>query len=199
MISLAAGNRVGDALTVLWEDGAETRVGYGHVAAEVPFSIVLDDPVCPDAGKEVRLVREQGERWVAGTASVAMCDEGLLMLRRVAWEEPSQRIHDRTEVEWPTTLRIIDDRGTRETYQIGMTLDISLGGAAVHLEEAPEVGSLVEVRAHPKGTTAVRAVGVVVRRMGTDVGVAFLYLWGAAFLESGPAQVQEVRELRRAA
>ena len=194
MASLAAGNQVGDALTVLWSHGTETRVGYGHVAAEVPFSIVLESDECPEAGVEVRLVRDQGERWVAGEATVAMCDAGLLMLRGTKWEEPSQRVHDRTEVEWPTTLRILDDRGTRETYQIGMTTDVSLGGAAVHLDDAPEVGSLVEVRAHPRGAAPVRAVGVVVRRTGYNVGIAFLYLWGAAFLRDEPAQA-----MRRAA
>ena len=199
MVSLAAGNQVGDALTVLWNDGVETRVGYGHVAAEVPFSIVLEGQTCPETSIEVRLVRDQGDRWVAGSATVAMCDEGLLMLRGTRWEEPSQRVHDRTEVEWPTTLRILDDRGARETYQIGMTTDISLGGAAVHLEEAPEVGSLVEVRAHPTGAAPVRAVGVVVRRTGYNVGLAFLYLWGAAFLDDQPAAFEPARGLRRAA
>ena len=199
MVSLAAGNQVGDALTLLWEDGAETRVGYGQVAAEVPFSLVLEGQDCPEVGNEVRLVRDQGERWVAGSAVVALCDDGLLMLRGTRWEEPSQRVHDRTEVDWPTTLRILDDRGARETYQIGMTTDISLGGAAVELEEAPEVGSLVEVRAHPHGASPVRAVGVVVRRTGYNVGLAFLYLWGAAFLESQPAEAPEAREWRRAA
>ncbi len=187
MVSLAAGNQVGDALTVLWEDGPDTRVGYGHVAAEVPFSVVLEGQDCPTVGSEVRLVRDQGDRWVAGASTVAICDEGLLMLRNTRWEEPGQRVHDRTEVEWPTTLRILDERGARETYQIGMTTDISLGGAAIHLEDAPEVGSLVEVRAHPAGAVPVRGVGVVVRRTGYNMGLAFLYLWGAAFLEPQPA------------
>ena len=195
MASLAAGNEVGDALTVLWTDGSETRIGFGVVVAEVPFSVELEDQPWPEATSEVKLVRDQGDRWVAGSATVAMADEGLLMLRGVQWEEPSMRVHDRTEVEWPTTIRILDDHGAHETYQIGMTTDISLGGAAVYLDEAPEVGSLVEVKAHPQGTTPMRAVGVVVRRTGYNVGLAFLYLWGAGFLGTDTPQY----ELRRAA
>ncbi len=194
MASLAAGNEVGDALTVLWQDGAEMRVGYGYVASDVPFSIDLEGQEPPSAGSEVRLVRDQGERWVAGSADVTFCDDGFVVLRDVQWEEPSQRIHDRVEVEWPTTVRILDDRGARETYQIGMTTDVSLGGAAVYLDEAPEVGSLVEVKAHPPGATPMRAVGVVVRRTGYNIGLAFLYLWGAGLLEAEPAQA-----MRRAA
>ena len=190
MGSLAAGNQVGDALTVLWTEGTETRVGFGVVAAEVPFSVELESQPWPGAGSEVRLVRDQGERWVAGEATVAMADEGLLMLRGLRWEEPSMRVHDRTEVEWPTTVRILDDRGTRETFQIGMTTDISLGGAAVYLDDAPEVGSLVEVKAHPQGAVPLRAVGVVVRRTGYNVGLAFLYLWGAAFLNDNVQQME---------
>lgn len=198
MVSLAAGNQVGDALTVLWEEGTTTRVGYGEVASEVPFSLLLDGSDCPPVDVEVRLVRDQGDRWVAGSATVAVCDEGHLLLRGTRWEEPSQRVHERTEVDWPVTLRILDERGTRETFQIGVTTDISLGGAALEMEEAPEVGSLVEVRAHPRGAAPVRAVAVVVRRVEENVGLAFLYLWGAAFLESQPAKPAAL-EWRRAA
>lgn len=194
MSSLAAGNQVGDAVTVLWSDGHDTCVGYGQVAAEVPFAVELDQEVLPDAGSEVRLVRDQGERWVAGEALVARCDDGMIMLRSVRWEEPSQRVHDRQEVDWPATVRILDDRGTRETYQIGLTTDVSLGGAAVQLDDAPEVGSLIELKAHPRGKAPLRAVGVVVRKTGYNIGVAFLYLWGAAHFET-----QAVQELRRAA
>ena len=75
-----------------------------------------------------------------------------------------------------------------------MTTDVSLGGAAVFLDSAPEVGSLVEVKAHPQNSAPMRAVGVVVRRTGYNVGLAFLYLWGAAFLET-----PEVQSLLRAA
>lgn len=185
MASLAAGNQIGDTLTVLWNEGRETRVGFGRMAADVPFSVEFEGlSACPDAGAEVRLVRDQGERWVAGSATAAFCDEGLVVLRDVRWEEPSQRVHDRFEVEWPTTLRILDDCGTRETFQIGMTTDVSLGGAAVYVDDAPEVGSLVEIKAHPKGAVPMQAVGVVVRRTGYNIGLAFLYLWGANYLDT---------------
>lgn len=194
MASLAAGNQVGDGLTVLWQDGAEMRVGYGTVASEVPFAVDLEGSTLPVAGAEMRLVRDQGDRWVAGSASASAVDDGFVILRDLKWEEPSQRVHDRTEVEWPTTLRILDDCGSHETYQIGMTVDVSLGGAGVCLDDAPEVGSLVEVKAHPPGTAPLRAVGVVVRRTGYSVGLAFLYLWGAARLIEQP-----VPAMRRAA
>ena len=190
MASLAAGNQVGDALTMLWTDGPETRVGFGILVAEVPFSVELESGPWPEEGTEVRLVRDQGDRWVAGEATVGTADGGLLMLRGVCWEEPGMRVHDRTEVEWPTTVRILDDRGTRETFQIGMTTDVSLGGAAVYLDDAPEVGSLVEVKAHPQGCAPLRAVGVVVRRTGYNVGLAFLYLWGAGFLRENAQQME---------
>ena len=198
MTSLAAGNHVGDALTVLWNEAGETRVGYGYVAAEVPFAIALEGEDFPKPATELRLVRDQGERWVAGSASVAFSDEGLVMLRDLRWEEPSQRVHDRTEVQWPTTLRILDDRGTRETYQVGMTTDVSLGGAAIQLDDAPEVGSLVEIRAHPQGDAPMQAVGVVVRRKGNGVGLAFLYLWGSVRFDA-EAVPESYGALRRAA
>ena len=188
MASLAAGNRVGDALTVLWNDGRETRVGFGRVAADVPFAIELEGDGCPDPGSDLRLVRDQGERWVAGSGIAAFCDEGLIVLRELSWEEPSQRVHDRFEVEWPTTVRILDDRGARETFQIGMTTDVSLGGAAVYLDDSPEVGSLVEIKAHPQNSAPMQAVGVVVRRTGYNVGLAFLYLWGASHLETSRSE-----------
>ena len=188
MASLAAGNQVGDALAVLWQDGPMTRVGYGTVASEVPFAIDLEGQTLPQTGADVRLVRDQGERWVAGSAVATSADDGFVVLREVRWEEPSQRVHDRAEVEWPTTLRILDDRGSHETFQIGMTTDVSPGGAAVYLDDAPEVGSLVEVKAHPPGAVPLRAVGVVVRRTGYNIGLAFLYLWGAARLEEKPVQ-----------
>ena len=195
MASLAADNQVGDALTVLWTEGPETRVAFAHVASEVPFGIQIEGENQPLPGADLRLVRDQGERWVAGSAAAAFCDEGLVLLRNVAWEEPSQRVHERTEVNWPTTLRILDDRGARESYRIGMTMDVSLGGAAVLMDDAPEVGSLVEVKAHPSDAAPMRAVGVVVRRTGYDIGLAFLYLWGAAHLQPPVAEVR----LRRAA
>lgn len=200
MTSLAAGNQVGDAVTALWTEGAETRVGFGLVASEVPLAIELEAEALPEPGSEIRLVRDQGERWVAGTATVAFTDGELIMLRGVQWEEPSQRVHDRQEVEWPATLRILDDRGTRETYQIGLATDISLGGAAIQMEDAPEVGSLVELKAHPRGATPVRAVGVVARKKEGGIGVAFLYLWGAGHIETGQVEVRsyDVR-MRRAA
>ena len=198
MTSLAAGNQVGDALTVLWNEAGETRVGYGYVAAEVPFAIALEGEEFPKPTTELRLVRDQGERWVAGSAGVAFSDDGLVMLRDLRWEEPSQRVHDRTEVAWPTTLRILDDRGTRETYQVGMTTDVSLGGAAIQIEDAPEVGSLVEIRAHPQGDLPMRAVAVVVRRKESGIGLAFLYLWGSARFES-EARAERCGEFRRAA
>lgn len=182
MASLAAGNRVGDAVTVLWND-KETQVGFGTVVADVPFAIEMEGDACPGIGTELRLVRDQGERWVVGSATASFCEEGLIVVHKASWEEPSQRVHDRFEVEWPTTLRILDDRGCRETYQIGITTDVSLGGAAVSLDSAPEVGSLVEVKAHPPNSVPMRAVGVVVRRTGYNIGLAFLYLWGAAYLE----------------
>lgn len=194
MASLAAGNHVGDALTVLWTDGPQTRVAYGTVAADVPFSVELENESCPDAGSEVRLVRDQGERWVAGSATVSFCDDGFLVLRDIIWEEPSQRVHERTFVEWPTTLRILDDLGTRQSYQIGMTTDVSLGGAAILVEDSPEVGSLIEVSARPRGAAPMRAVGVVVRRKEQSIGLAFLYLWGATFTEAASEQ-----QYRRAA
>lgn len=194
MANLAAGNQVGDAVTVLWNDGSETSVGYGHVVSEVPFAVEIAGGAWPQAASELRLVRDQGDRLVAGSAVVGLSDEGLLMLRSVLWEEPSQRVHERREVEWPATLRILDDRGARETYQIGLTTDVSLGGAAIQMDDAPEVGALVEMRAHPRGTTPMRAVGVVVRRTGDEIGMAFLYLWGAGHIETQVAQA-----MRRAA
>jgi hypothetical protein len=194
MMNLAAGNHVGDGVTVLWVEGLETRVGYGHVASEVPFAIELDGKRWPSAQTEVRLVRDQGERWVAGKAHVAVLDEGLTLLHSTQWEEPSQRVFERRAVDWPATLRILDDRGTRETFQIGLTIDVSLGGAGVRMEEAPEVGSLVEYRAMPRGEIPLRAVGVVVRRQGDQIGLAFLYMWGAH-----PIETQQYQELRRAA
>ena len=187
MASLAAGNRVGDAMTLLWNE-KETHVGFGTVAADVPFAIEIEGGACPGAGAELRLVRDQGDRWVVGSAIAASCEEGLVIVRKAVWEEPSQRVHERFEVEWPTTLRILDDRGCRETFQIGMTTDVSLGGAALYLDDAPEVGSLVEVKAHPPNSVPLRAVGVVVRRTGYNVGLAFLYVWGAAFLGTTDAQ-----------
>lgn len=185
---------MGDAVTVLWNDGGETSVGYGYVVSEVPFAVEIEGDVWPEASAELRLVRDQGDRFVAGRATAAFVDEGLVMLQRVDWEEPSQRVHERREVEWPATLRILDDRGARETFQIGLTTDVSLGGAAIQLDDAPEVGALVELRAHPRDKTPLRAVGVVVRRTGYDIGIAFLYLWGAAHIET-----QDVRPIRRAA
>ena len=190
MASLAAGNRVGDTVTVLWNEG-EPHVGFGTVVADVPFAIALEGEACPGVGTELRLVRDQGERWVVGSATASFCDEGLIVVQKATWEEPSGRVHERFEVEWPTTLRILDDRGCRETFQIGMTTDVSLGGAAVYLDDAPEVGSLVEIKAHPQDSAPMRAVGVVVRRTGYNVGLAFLYLWGAAYLE--PAEAQPLR------
>lgn len=194
MASLAAGNEVGDALTVLWPYDGQMRVAYGTVASDVPFAIDLDGQELPPSGAELRLVRDQGERWVSGSATASCVDDGFVIAQRVSWEEPSQRVHERTEVEWPTTLRILDDLGARETYQIGLTTDVSLGGAAIHLDDAPEVGSLVEVKAHPQNAIPLRAVGVVVRRTGYNIGLAFLYLWGAGLLETQPAQA-----MRRAA
>lgn len=184
MSSLAAGNHVGDAVTVLWTEGFETRVGYGQVASEVPFAIVLDGDAWPGAEAEVRLVRDQGDKWVAGKALVASVDEGFIMLRHTQWEEPSQRVYERRSVDWPVTLRVLDDRGTRETFQVGLTIDVSLGGAGVRLDDAPEVGSLVEFRAIPRGEKPMRAVGVVVRRQSEEIGLAFLYLWGAGHIET---------------
>ena len=92
MTSLAAGNQVGDAMTVLWNDGPETRVGYGYVVAEAPFAVEIEGEAWPSAAAEVRLVRDQGERWVAGSATVDVSDEGPARhAAHVAWEEPSQR------------------------------------------------------------------------------------------------------------
>ncbi|GEM_PF-6679400 len=190
MASLAAGNEVGDTVTVLWCEGHETRVGYGLIVSEAPFAVELEGDAWPETGTEARLVRDQGDRWVAGSANVDDMDEGLLVMRRVLWEEPSQRIHDRTEVEWPTTLRVLDDRGTRETYEIGLMSDVSLGGAGVQMSETPEVGSLVELRACPPGAIPLRAVGVVVRRTGFSIGVAFLYLWGAGLVRTESVELQ---------
>ena len=193
-MSLAAGNHVGDGVTVLWTDGLETRVGYGHVASEVPFAVEIDGTEWPSVQTEVRLVRDQGDKWVAGKAHVTMLDEGLIMLRNTQWEEPSQRVFERRAVDWPATLRILDDRGTRETFQVGLTIDVSLGGAGIMLEDAPEVGSLVEYRAVPRGEKPMRAVGVVVRRQESQIGLAFLYMWGAGHVET-----EYHEELRRAA
>jgi len=188
MISLAAGNHVGDAVTVLWAEGSETRVGFGQVASEVPFAVALDGDALPAEHAELRLVRDQGERWVAGSAYVASSEDGLLLLSQTEWEEPSQRVHQREAVDWPVTLRILDDRGTRETFQVGLTFDVSLGGAGVRMEEAPEVGSLVEFRAVPRGEKPMRAVAVVVRRQEHEIGLAFLHLWGIGPLEASGAQ-----------
>lgn len=188
MISLAAGNHVGDAVTVLWAEGSETRVGFGQVASEVPFAIVLDGNARPAEHAELRLVRDQGERWVAGSAYVAHSSDGLLLLSQTEWEEPSQRVYEREAVDWPVTLRILDDHGTRETFQVGLTIDISKGGAGVRMEDAPEVGSLVEFRAVPRGEKPIRAVAVVVRRQEHEIGLAFLYLWGVGPLETATRQ-----------
>jgi hypothetical protein len=123
-----------------------------------------------------------------------MLDEGFILLRSTQWEEPSQRVFERRAVDWPATLRILDDRGTRETFQVGLTIDVSLGGAGIRLDNAPEVGSLVEYRALPRGEKPMRAVAVVVRRQEDQIGLAFLYLWGASHVET-----EHHEELRRAA
>ncbi len=188
MISLAAGNHVGDAVTVLWAEGSETRVGYGEVVSEVPFAISLDGDTHPAVRNELRLVRDQGDRWVAGSASVSSSSGGLLVLSKIEWEEPSQRVFERRAVDWPVTLRILDDHGTRETFQVGLTIDVSLGGAGVRMTNAPEVGSLVEFHALPGGEKPMRAVGVVVRRQEHELGLAFLYLWGAGHINTAAAQ-----------
>lgn len=199
MSTLAAGNHCGDAVTVLWDVDGKTHVGYGEVAAEVPLVVELSGPLVPAEGTDVRVVRDQGDRFVSGSATVSAQSGSSMVLGKVTWEEPNRRVYDRHRVNWTASIRVLDDLGSPTDEQFGVATDVSLGGAAIHLEEPPEVGTLVEIKAAPADGSPMRAVGVIVRRQGNDVGLAFLFLWAAARTNIERLAVPKVHADRMAA
>ncbi len=127
--------------------------------------IVLNKGGCFRAEAVVKKVSGKDGDW-----SVELSDE--------LWEEMDRRRYPRHTVEIPVELRAIQESGGSCSVQVfkGETIDLSVGGAWVHLDEPVEPGTLVEVQISLTDKEHARVLGLVAHKTSHLVGFGIEFM-----------------------
>lgn len=96
------------------------------------------------AADKSQYIKSEGEI----TAIIQDGDECTWTLRELEMSETERRKYERRVFQLPVELKTVQDtpEGSQIVYYKGESMDLSMGGAWVRLEEAIELGSLVEFR-----------------------------------------------------
>ena len=106
----------------------------------------------------------------------------LLEVKQTKWVEVDRRVHPRVPMKLPVSLRAVQDvRGsTIFTVFQGETVDLSLGGALVTLDQPIPKGSLIEFSATLPDGELLRAFAMVAQQNPekSGIGIEFLDFMG---------------------
>lgn len=110
--------------------------------------------------------------------------EWTMQLSDELWEEVDRRRYARHRVDVPVEMKaILEENGmSKLTVFSGLTEDLSVGGAWVHLDRPIEAGSLVEFQATLSPTDHVRVLGIVAHSSSekSGFGIEFIDYVGSA-------------------
>ena len=153
------------------------------VTSEAPLVLFTRDArvEAVELPRSVVLVWHRGHEVVKGEAEaieVRPWRTGFAIeIRRTSWADVDRRVYPRTTVKLPVNLRAVHDmRGATviSLYQ-GVTEDVSMGGAWVHVEPQVAMGSLVECQMDT-GDGKVQAFAMVAHESGERGGIGLEFL-----------------------
>jgi len=154
------------------------------VTAEAPLFLFTKDPRVTGLSfpQSVILVWHRGDDVIKGEATVVGIKPFKagysLELKQTDWKEVDRRVYPRHTVRLPVSLRAVQDvRGsTIFTVFQGETLDISLGGALVILDQQIPRGSLIEFNTTLPGGESLKAFAIVAQQNKSNGGTGIEFL-----------------------
>lgn len=158
------------------------------VTSEAPLFLFTKDPRITGLSypQTVILVWHRGSDVVKGEATVVGIKPFKtgysLELKQTDWKEVDRRVYPRHTVRLPVSLRAVQDvRGsTIFTVFQGETVDISLGGALVVLDQPIPRGSLIEFNTTLPNGESLKAFAMVAQlnKAKGGIGIEFLDFMG---------------------
>lgn len=154
------------------------------VTSETPLTLFTRDArvEAVDLPRSVVLVWHRGSDVVKGEADVIEIRPWrtgfAIEIRRTSWADVDRRIYTRTNVQLPVNLRAVHDmRGATviSLYQ-GLTDDVSLGGAWVHVTPVIAMGSLVEAQFTLGENDKIQAFAMVAHESPERGGIGLEFL-----------------------
>ena len=154
------------------------------VTSETPLRLFTRDARVTgvDLPRSVVLVWHRGSDVVKGEAEVIeVCPwrTGFqIEIRRTSWADVDRRVYARKTVSLPVNLRAVHDmRGATviSLYQ-GLTEDVSMGGAWVHVSPQIAMGSLVECHIALEGGERIQTFAMVAHESPTRGGIGLEFL-----------------------
>jgi hypothetical protein len=168
---------------VFYVDSQPVAVTASVVSAH-PFVMSSEDAGARQLqqGRRVMLLVQQGEHFAKAEAEIFAREqhsgEWQIVAGDFGWEEVDRRRYPRYELEIPVQMKAaIEKEGAVELSRFhGRTVDISVGGAWVDVDERPPQGSLVEFEAELAPGEFIRALCVVAWSETNKKGIGLEFL-----------------------
>lgn len=134
------------------------------------------------------VIHDSGRKYTKGEGKIADLvtkgDQAWLTFKDFHWETVDNRDNPRFETRIQAIVRTINEHagGIEVDDQMGVTQNLSLGGALIELSKPAIKGQLVELRVTVEAGNTIRTMGVVAHtdKEGTLVGINFIDYVGSA-------------------
>ncbi len=180
--------KVGEAIAVVTYSDETARLTHGVIVGSHPLAVRMPEQeemsYAPE-GRVMLIVKGKTPQWRARTTIARSDAEGTTVLVEFAdfeWELEDRRKYPRVAVAVPVELKLVHEQedSLSFTEARGSTIDLSLGGAAVHTDTPVPVGTLVEFRWTPADGKTVRSLAVVLHQKpeANCIGIEFVNFIG---------------------
>lgn len=181
---------IGEDVTLLIHTDDRPTWTVARIYSREPFIVEMDKSHADHFRglKNVLVIHDSGRKYSKGEGRIGDLteteDKVRIQFSDFHWESVDNRDNPRFNVKVQAIVRtILETNGTIQVDdQMGMTINLSLGGALLELSNPVSKGQLVEFRVSPEAGQTVRAMGIVAHTdvHGTTIGVSFIDYIGAA-------------------
>lgn len=161
-----------------------------RIHSKSPFSVEFDEKSVPllKGVKNLLVIHDSGRKYSKGEGKVGDIatkgDQAWLTFSDFSWEAVDNRDNPRFETGVQIVVRTIQehDGGITADDQVGISKNLSLGGALLQLSKPVTKGQLVEFRATLEPGNTIRTMAVIAHTdmAGTVVGINFIDYIGSA-------------------
>lgn len=181
---------VGESVMLLVHTEDRPQWATARISLRKPLTVEFDAAYTDlfSGLSNLMIIHDSGRKYTKGEGKISSVqgkgETASLSFSDFRWEAVDNRDNPRFETEVQVVIRTIQDveNGIQVDDQVGMSKNLSLGGALIQLRKPVQKGQLVELRATLDSVQTIRAMGVVAHtdESATLIGISFIDYIGSA-------------------